>query len=103
MLLAARSSPGGSGAVRHRCPATRSRLAAALGQVALYGLLMLAAGSVGVRAAPVVGRTRALALGLIALFGGYLIESYASLSPLIEALRPLSWYSWTAATGRWPA
>ena len=71
-------------------------LGAALGQALLYGLLMLAAGSLSFAAAPFVGRTRALAFGLIALFGGYLINSYASLSPAIDALRPLSWYAWTA-------
>jgi ABC-2 type transport system permease protein len=69
---------------------------AAVGQALLYGLLMLAAGSLSFAVAPFVGRTRALAFGLIALFGGYLINSYASLSPAIDALRPLSWYAWTA-------
>lgn len=68
----------------------------ALGQALLYGLLMLAAGSLSFATAPFVGRTRALAFGLIALFGGYLINSYASLSPVIDSLRPLSWYAWTA-------
>jgi ABC-2 type transport system permease protein len=71
-------------------------LTSAFGQALLYGLLMLAAGSLSFAAAPFVGRTRALAFGLIALFGGYLINSYASLSPVIDALRPLSWYAWTA-------
>src|SRR5688500_17778719 len=71
-------------------------LTAALGQALLYGLLMLAAGSLSFASAPFVGRTRALAFGLIALFAGYLINSYATLSPLIDALKPLSWYSWTA-------
>jgi ABC-2 type transport system permease protein len=68
----------------------------AFGQVALYGLLILAAGSMSFAAAPFLGRTRGLALGLLCLFGGYLIASYSSLSPGIEALRPLSWYAWTA-------
>jgi ABC-2 type transport system permease protein len=68
----------------------------ALGQIALYGLLILAAGSMSFAAAPFLGRTRALALGFIFLFGGYLIASYSSLSPMIEVLRPLSWYAWTA-------
>ena len=48
---------------------------AAAGQALLYGLLMLAAGSISFALAPFVGRTRALAFGLIALFGGYLINS----------------------------
>lgn len=69
---------------------------AALGQVVLYGLLILAAGSVSFAGAPILGRTRGLALGLVFLFGGYLIASYASLSPVIDALQPLSWYAWTA-------
>jgi ABC-2 type transport system permease protein len=77
-------------------PGDEIPLGAAFGQALLYGLLMLAAGSLSFAVAPFVGRTRALAFGLIVLFGGYLINSYASLSPAIDALRPLSWYAWTA-------
>lgn len=69
---------------------------AALGQVVLYGLMMLAVGGVSFASAPFVGRTRAMAFGLIALFASYLIYSYASLSPLIAALKPLSFFTWTA-------
>ena len=76
-------------------PGDEIPMSAALGQFLLYGLLMLAAGSVAFATAMIVGRTRAVAFGLIVLFGGYLIESYASLSPLVASLRPLSWYSWT--------
>lgn len=84
------------GAAFGSLPGDEIALSAALGQALLYGLLMLAAGSVAFATSPFVGRTRAMAFGLIALFGGYLIASYASLSPLIEALKPLSWYAWTA-------
>jgi ABC-2 type transport system permease protein len=77
-------------------PGDEFPLAASFGQALLYGLLMLAAGSLSFAVAPFVGRTRSLAFGLIALFGGYLINSYASLSPAIDALRPVSWYAWTA-------
>jgi ABC-2 type transport system permease protein len=77
-------------------PGDEIAFGSAVGQAMLYGLLMLAAGSLSFATAPFIGRTRALAFGLIALFAGYLINSYASLSPLIDALRPLSWYSWTA-------
>jgi ABC-2 type transport system permease protein len=77
-------------------PGDEIAFSASVGQALLYGLLMLAAGSVSFAAAPFVGRTRALAFGLIVLFGGYLINSYASLSPVIDALTPLSWYAWTA-------
>ena len=90
-------------------PGDEIQLAAAVGQFMLYGVLMVAAGSVSFATAMAVGRTRAVALGLVALFGGYLIESYASLSPLIASLRPLSWYSWTvghrpmAGVTDWPS
>ena len=77
-----RSSRGWRAWRSRRCQATRSRSPAAFGQALLYGLLMLAAGSLSFAVAPFVGRTRALAFGLIALFGGYLINSYASLSPV---------------------
>ena len=88
------------GAAFGSLPGDEIPFSAALGQVTLYGLLMLASGSVAFAAAPTLGRTRALGLGLIALFAPYLIASYASLSPIIDALTPLSWYTWTA--GRRP-
>ncbi len=77
-------------------PGDEIALSSAVGQALLYGLLMLAAGSLSFALAPFVGRTRALAFGLIALFAGYLINSYASLSPIIDGLTPVSWYDWTA-------
>lgn len=77
-------------------PGDEISVAAAVGQVTLYGLLMLAAGALAFAVAPLVGRTRAAGLGLAALFGMYLIASYGSLSPTIDALAPLSWYAWTA-------
>lgn len=79
-----------------RLPGDEISLGAAFGQAVLFGFLMLASGSVAFAAAPFLGRTRALGLGLIALFGSTLIHAYASLSPLIEALTPLSWETWTA-------
>jgi ABC-2 type transport system permease protein len=71
-------------------------ISAALGQVVLYGVMMLAPGAIAFATAPFVGRTRALAFGLIVLFGSYLIYSYASLSPVIDGLTPLSYFHWTA-------
>ena len=79
-----------------RLPGDEIPATAAFGQVALYGLLMFASGSVAFAAAPFVGRTRALAIGLAALFAPYLIASYATLSDVIAGLKPLSWYAWTA-------
>lgn len=77
-------------------PGDEIPVAAALGQVTLYGLLMLAAGALAFAVGPLVGRTRAAGFGLAALFGMYLVASYGSLSPAIDALGPLSWYAWTA-------
>lgn len=69
---------------------------AALGQVTLYGLLMLASGSIAFAVAPLVGRSKAVGVGLIALFGMYLVSSYSTLSPTLEAIGPVSWYAWTS-------
>ena len=84
------------GQVFARLPGDQIPLGAAIGQGVLFGLLMLASGSIAFATAPFVGRTRALAFGLISLFGGTIINGYSSLSPLIESLRPLSFEAWTA-------
>jgi ABC-2 type transport system permease protein len=84
------------GAFFAKLPGDEIPVTAALGQVVLYGVMMLTAGSLSFATAPYVGRTRALAFGLIVLFASYLIYSYASLSPVIDALRPLSFFAWTA-------
>jgi ABC-2 type transport system permease protein len=68
----------------------------ALAAWTLTGVLMLAAGSVAFVAALVLGRTRGAAVGAAALFGGYLVTSYSSLAPSLEALEPLSWFAWTS-------
>ncbi len=90
-------------------PGDEIPFSAALGQVALYGLLMLAAGGLAFAVSMLVGRGRAVAIGLVALFGMYLISSYATLSPTIDALAPISWYAWTeghrpmAGVTDWPS
>jgi ABC-2 type transport system permease protein len=84
------------GAVYAHLPGDEIAFSAALGQVVLYGLMMLAVGGVAFATAPFVGRTRAAAFGLIALYGSYLLYSYASLSPFIETLSRLSFFDWTA-------
>ena len=58
--------------------------------------MMLAAGGAAFAAAPFLGRTRGLGVGLIVLFASYLIYGYSTLSPIIEALKPLSFFVWTA-------
>jgi ABC-2 type transport system permease protein len=85
-----------AGQVFATLPGDEIPLDAALGQVTLYGLLMLAAGSIAFAVAPVVGRSRAAGVGLLALFGMYLVSSYSTLSPTLEAIGPLSWYAWTS-------
>jgi polyether ionophore transport system permease protein len=77
-------------------PGDEIPISAALGQVTLYGLMMLFVGGVAFATAPFVGRTRAAALGLLVLFGSYLVESYASLSDVLDALSRLSFFEWTA-------
>ena len=86
----------GVGQVFGSLPGDGIAFTAGLGQVLLYGLMMLGVGGVAFATAPYVGRTRALAFGLVALFASYLIYSYATLSPLIDALKPLSFFTWTA-------
>ena len=84
------------GAAFGSLPGDEIAASAALGQVTLYGVMMLFVGGVAFATAPWLGRTRALALGLIVLFASYLIYSYATLSPVIDALKPLSFFTWTA-------
>ncbi len=97
------------GAAFGSLPGDEIPASAALGQVALYGVMMLSVGGVAFATAPWVGRTRAMAFGLIVLFASYLIYSYASLSPVIDALKPLSFYRWTeghrpmAGVSDWPS
>ncbi|MEP6638514.1 MAG: ABC transporter permease subunit [Chloroflexota bacterium] len=79
-----------------KLPGDEISLGAAFGQVLLYGLMMLLVGGVAFAIAPILGRTRGLAFGLIVLFASYLIYSYASLSPLIGSLAPVSFFDWTA-------
>lgn len=77
-------------------PGDEIPLEAALGQVTLFGLLMLASGSIAFAVAPLLGRSKAVGVGLTALFGMYLVSSYSTLSPTLEAIGPVSWYAWTA-------
>ncbi len=86
----------GVGQLFARLPGDEISFAAAVGQAALYGVMMLAAGGAAFATAPFLGRTRGLGVGLIVLFASYLIYGYSTLSPIIEALKPLSFFVWTA-------
>ena len=79
-----------------RLPGDEISFSAAVGQATLYGVMMLAAGGAAFATAPFLGRTRGLGVGLIVLFASYLIYGYSPLSPSIEALKPLSFFVWTA-------
>ncbi len=98
-----------AGRVFGRLPGDDIDLPSAAGFAMLTGLLMLTCGAAAFAVGPIVGRTRAAAVGLVTLFGGYLIASYASLSPTIDGLSPLSWFAWTtghrplAGATDWPA
>ena len=76
-------------------PVDEIPLSAALGHFALAGLLMLVSGSAAFAVAPIVGRARAAALGFVVLFGGYLVPSYAAISPVLDALSVISPFAWT--------
>jgi ABC-2 type transport system permease protein len=97
------------GAAFGHLPGDDIAFTAALGQVVLYASMMFAVGGVSFATAPYVGRTRAAAFGLIALYASYLLYSYASLAPFIETLSKLSFFSWTsghrpmAGVTDWPA
>jgi ABC-2 type transport system permease protein len=86
----------GLGQAFARLPGDEISFSAAVGQAALYGVMMLAAGGAAFAAAPFLGRTRGLGVGLLVLFASYLIYGYSTLSPIIEALKPLSFFVWTA-------
>ena len=97
------------GTAFYKLPGDEIPASAALAHVTLYGVMMLFVGSVAFASGPWFGRTRAMAFGLIVLFGSYLIYSYATLSPVIDALKPLSFFTWTAGhrpmagVSDWPA
>jgi ABC-2 type transport system permease protein len=78
-------------------PGDEVPLSSAIEHLALTALLMFAPGALAFAAAPYLGQGRAAGVGFVALFGGYLIASYRTLSDLIAGLEPLSWYAWTAA------
>lgn len=86
----------GLGQAFARLPGDEISFSAAVGQAVLYGVMMLAAGGAAFAAAPFLGRTRGLGVGLLVLFASYLIYGYSTLSPIIEALKPLSFFVWTA-------
>jgi ABC-2 type transport system permease protein len=84
-------------------------LADALSYALLMGLVALATGSIAFALAPFVGRGAAAGIAGLVMAGGWVIYGYRESIPIFDALRPLSWYSWTAGhrpiagTFDWPS
>jgi ABC-2 type transport system permease protein len=72
-------------------------------------LMILAPGAAAFATAPFLGRGGALGVGAIALFGSFIVASYADLVSALDAVRPLSYFALTeahrpmAGTWDWPA
>jgi ABC-2 type transport system permease protein len=70
-----------------------------LGDAAGYALLMwlagLAAGTIAFALAIPLGRGAAAGIAALFLVGGWLVNGFGDSLPLLDALSPLSWASWT--------
>ncbi len=82
--------------VSQKMPADAADPLAVLGEFAWIEAVAVAAGAAAFATAPFVGRTRAAGIGTLVLLGGYVINGYSSLVPLLDLLRPLSLHAWTA-------
>jgi len=71
-------------------------LGAALGYAVLMGLAGLAAGSIAFALAPFLGRGGAAGIAAAVLVGSWLVNGYRQSLPVLDALSPLSWFTWTA-------
>ena len=69
---------------------------AAFGFVALSWLMVVVPGAIAFAVAPIVGRGAAAGLAAVALVTAYSIQGYRTAIPALDALAPLSWFSWTA-------
>jgi ABC-2 type transport system permease protein len=85
-----------SGAVFARLPGDEIGLLDSVSHFAAIALVALVPGSIAFALAPVLGRTAAAGVGAVALFAGYIVNSYASLVPAFDAIRGVSWFGWTA-------
>jgi ABC-2 type transport system permease protein len=69
---------------------------AILSQAVWAYLTILFPGAVAFAAAPVLGRNQALGLGAVVLFGGFVINGYASSVPAFDKVRGISYFAITA-------
>jgi ABC-2 type transport system permease protein len=58
------------------------------------GLAILAAGSISFALAPFLGRAAATGFGSAILVAAYVVNGYRTSIPALDAIAPLSWYSW---------
>jgi ABC-2 type transport system permease protein len=90
-------------------PGDEVSLASGLAAAAAVGVEALVGGAAAFAAAPAVGRGAAAAVGAVVLFGSYVVNGYAATVPAFDAIRPLSYFSWTAGhrpmagATEWPA
>lgn len=85
-----------SGAVWARLPGDDISLVDSLSHYVGMTLVALVPGALAFALAPSLGRTAAAGVGAVALFAAYIINSYASLVPALDAIRGFSWFGWTA-------
>lgn len=85
-----------SGTVWARLPGDDIGLLDSLSHFGGLTLAALVPGALAFSLAPALGRTAAAGLGVVALFAAYIINSYASLVPALDAIRGASWFGWTA-------
>jgi ABC-2 type transport system permease protein len=77
-------------------PGDAIALVDALGYVLLMGLAGLAAGTLAFALAPFLGRGGAAGVAALVLVGGWLANGFRESVPVLDAISPLSWFTWTA-------
>jgi ABC-2 type transport system permease protein len=85
-----------AGAVFAQFPGDQISPVDALSQFLGTAVVSLTAGGIAFVLAPILGRGAAGAIAAIALVGAYVIDSYSSVLPSLEAVAGLSWLHWTA-------
>ena len=84
------------GLVFARLPGDEISVVDSLSQFAGVTATALVPGALAFLLAPVLGRVPAAGIGVAALFAAYIVNSYASLVPILGQIRGLSWFGWTA-------
>lgn len=77
-------------------PGDTADVPALAGHTAWLYVMTLTPGAIAFALAPLIGRGGGLAAGGLVLFGSFMVESYASTIPALEAVEPLSYFSLTA-------